>query len=95
MTLDHDGCTDNESLKVWFKSIFENQSIQNELIACETKSEFIERAMELAQLNGYIFPIEALNETFCEFERFDTPDEEDLWIRKLLEMGWTPLGYSR
>ena len=95
MTLDSEGCTDSEDLKNWFLFILENQVIKDELMKCTTRETFADRIFELAKKNHYLFTRDQLDETFDPFEKQEMPHIEDPWIRKLLEMGWSPLGYSR
>jgi hypothetical protein len=96
MTLGSDGCTDNEDLKNWFLFILKNQNIKDELVECSTKEEFVDRIFELAKKNNYLFTRPELEETFDPFGEIPlSSEEEDKWIQKLLEMGWSPLGYSR
>jgi hypothetical protein len=101
MPLDENGCTDNDDLKRWYHHVFEDQNIQDDLLECNSRSDFSDKLMELSQKNGYKFSREILSETFRKQgsswsdEELEENGVEDKWARKIMIMGWVPIGYSR
>lgn len=97
MALDFEGCSDNEALRNWFLFILETPSIQEDLIACKTQEEFADSVMDLSRKHGFSFPREALDETLSGsgVDHFPDLEKTDRWTHKLLQVGWSPLGYSR
>lgn len=101
MTLNSEGCTDCESLKKWYHYIFDNVIIQDVLIPINDRSSFIDEMITLSSENGFDFTRDALGETFSEIPSGWSEAElidmgvDDKWARKLMVMGWAPIGYSR
>jgi len=101
MALDNNGCTDNEELINWYHYIFESESITKTLLNINDRASFINELMILSSKNGFNFPRDALEETFFgagnnwEEEELTEMEIEDKWVRKIMTMGWAPIGYSK
>ena len=90
-------CSDNEELKDWFRFILTSPATQEVLMASDTQEQFADMLMELSVHYGFNFPREALDETLggSGIDHFSGLESEDPWVHKLLQMRWSPLGYSR
>ena len=85
----------------FYKYTFLNIDIQKQLTDCLSKKQFVELAVRLGQEYGYKFKVDEMMESVSPFtlERlpeFDTTGWEGFeWEKKLTDVGWSPLGYSR
>ncbi len=95
MSLKSDGCSENIDLQKFYQNLLKNNEQRAKLINCATIEDFSRSIMELAKEQGYVFSRQELDETFSPFGGGCDIVMGDQWIQKIMEMGWSPLGYSR
>ena len=86
-----------EDIQKFYRSTFDDFSIQEKLIATKGRVEFINVAVELGSERGFNFSVAEMQQTMDEFSEDRSVHEsiEDPWVRKIMGIGWVPIGYSR
>jgi hypothetical protein len=86
-----------DELQKFYRSTFDDLLIQKKLIATKGRVEFINTAIEIGKNRGFNFSVEEMQQTMDEFGENRSVNEsiEDPWIRKIMDIGWVPVGYSR
>ena len=86
-----------EDLQKFYRSTFDDLSIQEKLIATKGRAGFINVAVEIGSDRGFKFSVAEMRQTMDEFggDRLVHESIEDPWIRKIMSIGWVPIGYSR
>ena len=87
-----------EAVKEFYKATFEDETLQNKLLEPTDIVDFIETAVEIGRENGYEFTMNEMQSTMDGYgpsKSFEGIEMESKWIKKIIEMGWVPLGYSR
>ena len=86
-----------EDIQKFYRSTFDDVSIQDNLIATKDRVEFINVAVEIGKNRGFSFSVAEMQQTMDEFSEDRTVHEsiEDPWVRKIMGIGWVPIGYSR
>ena len=85
-------------IQEFYNFTFRNERVQEELIETSTIDEFVSSAIKLGRENGFSFTREEFISTMSGLGQtsiFDSNDFDNDWIRKVMQMGWVPLGYSR
>lgn len=85
-------------VKEFYDFTFQDESIQRQLIETTTIDEFVAMAVKLGKENGYIFSKEDLTSTLSGFDQtkiFDDVNFGNEWIKKIMQIGWVPAGYTR
>ena len=87
-----------DAIKEFYNYTFEDKSIQRALIDTKTTDEFVDRAIELAANYGYSFTKNEFVKTMDGFginTSFSEVHFDNEWIKKVMQVGWVPLGYTR
>jgi Nif11 domain len=85
-----------DQLQKFYKFTFDDADIQNRLIGAQSIEEFVLLAVDIGRENGYEFSQADMMNTMDGLGISGSFDEvENLWQRKILQIGWAPLGYSR
>jgi len=87
-----------EAVKEFYKATFDDKTLQATLIELTDIEDFIKTAAVVGRESGYIFTINEMKSTMDGYGPSDTFKDvefESKWVRKIMEMGWVPLGYSR
>ena len=86
-----------EDIQKFYRSTFDDLSIQEKLIATNGRVEFIDVAVEIGSNQGFNFSIAEMQQTMDEFGEARSVHEsmEDPWVRKIMGIGWVPIGYTR
>ena len=87
-----------EAVKKFYKATFEDETLQKKLLEPTDIENFVETAVEVGRENGYEFTKDEMQSTMDGYGRsksFEGIEMESEWIKKIMEMGWVPLGYSR
>ena len=86
-----------ENLQKFYHSTFEDLTIQKSLIDTKGRGEFIDAAVAIGRSRGYKFSVDEMQKTMDGFAESRSVHEsiEDAWVRKILSIGWAPVGYSR
>jgi len=87
-----------EAVKEFYKATFEDETLQKKLSELTDIDDFIKIAVEVGRENGYEFTMNEMQSTMDGYgpsKSFEGIEMESEWIKKIMEMGWVPLGYSR
>jgi len=87
-----------EAVKEFYKATFDDKTLQAKLIELTDFDDFFETAVTVGRESGYIFSTNEMKSTMDGYGPSDTFKEVEIeseWVRKIMEMGWVPLGYSR
>ena len=87
-----------KQVKEFYDFTFQNEEVQRELIKTKTLDEFVTCAIKLGQESGYSFSYEEFMSTMNklgETSIFDDVAFENEWIKKIMQIGWVPKGYTR
>jgi hypothetical protein len=87
-----------EAVKEFYTATFEDETLQKKLLEPSDVEDFIKTAVEVGRENGYEFDFNEMQSTMDGYgpsKSFEGIEMESEWIRKIMEMGWVPLGYSR
>ena len=86
-----------EDIQKFYRSTFDDISIQERLMATKGRVDFIDVAIEIGSTQGLRFSVSEMQETMDEFDEDRSVHEsiDDPWVRKIMGIGWVPIGYSR
>ena len=87
-----------EAVKEFYKATFDDKTLQAKLVELTDLENFIETAVEVARESGYVFTTNEMKSTMDGYgasNTFKDVEFESKWVRKIMEMGWVPLGSSR
>jgi predicted Co/Zn/Cd cation transporter (cation efflux family) len=86
-----------EDIQKFYRSTFDDLSIQEKLMATKGRVEFINVAIEIGNNQDLRFSVAEMQEIMDEFDEDRSVHEsiEDPWVRKIMSIGWVPLGYTR
>lgn len=88
----------DDNVKRFYEFICREKSLQSQLIDAGSVASFIDVAIGLGKKHGYIFSKEEMSKTMNGIPNakvFKDIDFDDPWAKKILEIGWVPLGYTR
>ena len=86
------------AVKNFYKFTFQNEDVQKYLMKTSNTKEFSTLCVQVAEQFGYIFSKEEMDFTITPLKDSNASENIDFgspWINKIMEIGWTPLGYSR
>ena len=85
-----------ENIKDFYNFTFENESVKEKLIAANDLDDFIRLAVTIGEEYGFSFTMDEMISTMDGMVSGGTfEDIDDEWIRKIMKIGWVPLGYTR
>ena len=87
-----------EAVKEFYKATFEDDTLQKKLLGLTNVEIFMKVAVEVGRENGYEFTMDEMQSTMDGFgpsKSFEGIEMESEWVKKIMEMGWVPLGYSK
>ena len=87
-----------DNVQKFYNYTFNNEQVQNALMHTKTFEEFVALALELGNMHGYSFTKNELLSTMDGFgcsSSFEDVEWGDKWVKKIMEIGWVPLGYTR
>ena len=85
-------------IQEFYNFTFQNVDVQHELMKTSTLEEFVSCAIRLGQKYGYRFSYEEFMSTMNDLGQtsiFNDVDFDNDWIKKLMRVGWVPMGYTR
>ncbi|MBL4759494.1 MAG: Nif11-like leader peptide family natural product precursor [Mariprofundaceae bacterium] len=87
-----------EAIKEFYQFTFSDLSIQSQLTNTEGTENFVDMAVKLGRKYRYDFSKDEMYSTMSglgETDAFNGVCFDNDWVKKIMEVGWVPMGYSR